>query len=622
MPQTMDPLPSLTAWLAARAGDDPNAVALSAPGRPALQYPSLKDEVARLALRLGEIGVTASDRIAIVLPDGPEMITAFLAVGSVAGAAPLNPAYGAPQLDFYLADLEARWLITAPGVSDAAEAVAGSRGVGIVHLHWNADGPAGSVTAEPVRHPACQASAAAEAGDRPALILHTSGTTSRPKMVPLSQTNLLASASNIRRWLHLGREDRLLCFMPLFHIHGIVASLAALDGGGAVACPGRFVATRFFDWLEALRPTWYSAVPTMHQGILQRASNHAPVIAANPLRFIRSASAALPDRVARGLESAFGAPVVEAYGMTETANQMASNPLPPGERKLGSVGLPTGVDIAVMAPDGTMLDAGDVGEVVVRGPSVTAGYLANVEANADAFVNGWFRTGDQGRLDEDGYLWLTGRLKELIIRGGENIAPREIDDALLACPGVAQAAAFALPDEQLGEDVAAAVVPETGQTLSEQQLRRLVAGRLEPHKIPRRIVVVDEIPKGPTGKLQRSGLAARFGLVTAETDAPDDPEERFTAPRSEAERALAAIWSEVLRIERISVDAPFLSLGGDSVLAAQVLARVRERLAVDLPILVFFEAPTIAEMAPRLEAAQAELAAILDQIEREDRAGA
>ena len=349
--------------------------------------------------------------------------------------------------------------------------------------------------------------------DDVALVLHTSGTTARPKIVPLLQRNLAASAGNIATSLALGPTDRCLNVMPLFHIHGLIAAvLATLGSGGSVACTPGFDGFRFFQQLQALRPTWYTAVPTMHQLILQRNERSADVIAASKLRFIRSSSAALPPSVMQRLEEVFGAPVIEAYGMTEASHQMAANPLPPAERKPGSVGIGTGLEITVLDEAGSELPQGETGEVSIAGPSVTSGYEANPEANASAFSGRWFRTGDQGYLDRDGYLYLTGRLKEVINRGGEKVSPREVDEVLLAHPAVEQAVAFAIAHDKLGEDVAAAVILAEGSSASEAELRRYAAEHLADFKVPRKIMLVDEIPKGPTGKLQRIGLAAQLGL--------------------------------------------------------------------------------------------------------------
>jgi amino acid adenylation domain-containing protein len=441
--------------------------------------------------------------------------------------------------------------------------------------------------------------AAADPGDV-ALVLHTSGTTGRPKIVPLTHANLCASARSIAETLALGERDRCLEIMPLFHIHGLVASLLApLTAGGSVACPPIFQAPRFFQWMEALRPTWYSAVPTMHQAILSRAAEHRDTIVSHPLRFIRSSSSPLPPSLMDALEASFAAPVIEAYGMTEASHQMASNPFPPRRRKPGSVGLAAGPKIAVMDEAGSLLPRGTIGEIVVRGPGVTKGYETGADANARAFTSGWFRTGDQGYLDADGYLFLTGRLKELINKGGEKIAPRDVEETLLTHPAIAQAVAFAVPEGRLGEEVAAAVVLRDGGSATERELQELAAARLAPFKVPRRVVFVSELPKGPTGKLQRTGLAQRLG-VSFETSRA--PETAPIAPRSALERSLARLWTDLLRCDVRSVADSFFDLGGDSTLAMICLARVQADLGVDVSFPAFFAEPTLAGLARAVEA--------------------
>ena len=345
------------------------------------------------------------------------------------------------------------------------------------------------------------------------MILHTSGTTSRPNIVPLTQANVWKSAHNTARTLELTERDRALNVMPLFHIHGLIAGLAApLFCGGSVFCTSGFDALRFFAAMEAAEPTWYTAVPTMHQALLTRAERHKEIIARRPLRFIRSSSASMPPQVIGELEAVFHAPVIEAYGMTEATHQMASHPLR-GKRKPGSVGVAAGPEIAIMDEAGRLMGPGAIGEVVIRGPNVTRGYENNPKANAEAFVNGWFRTGDQGVMDSEGYLTLTGRLKEIINRGGEKISPREVDEALMDHPAVLQVVAFAVPHDMLGEDVAAAVVLREGESATEHELRAFLSERLAAFKVPRKIHFVAEIPKGSTGKLQRIGLAQKLGLA-------------------------------------------------------------------------------------------------------------
>ncbi len=490
-----------------------DAVAIGAPGRAPLTYAGLRQQVGLVMETLNAMGFGRGDRLAIVLPNGPEMAAAFLGVATCATAAPLNPAYTADEFDFYLSDLNARGVIVEAGASSPVIGVARTRSVAVIELRRRADGEAGlfTLSADLTGTPAVAGSAEP---DDVALVLHTSGTTSRPKIVPLRQRNLCQSERNVRDTLQLTPSDRCLNIMPLFHIHGLVAAvLASLGAGGSIFCCPPFSARAFFDWMAEGDPTWYTAVPSMHQIILSRAVDHADVIAANRLRFIRSSSSSLAPNVMAELEATFGAPVIESYGMTEAAHQMASNPLPPKRRKAGMVGLPAGPEVAIMDEVGSLLPAGEVGEVVIRGSNVTSGYENNPEANAEAFRDGWFRTGDHGMFDADGYLTITGRLKEIINRGGEKISPREVDEVLLTHPAVAQAVTFAIPADVLGEDVAAAIVLREGAAATEEQIQAFAAARLAQFKVPKRIAILDDIPKGPTGKLQRIGLAAKLGLA-------------------------------------------------------------------------------------------------------------
>lgn len=490
-------------------------IAIAAPDRPPLSYRALRDLAARTVRDLNAMGIGRHTPVAIVLPNGPEMAAAFIAVASGATTAPLNPAYREQELEFYLSDLQAKALIVQSGMQSPARSVAARLGIATLELVPDPAGQAGAFTLAPTD--LAGAAPAADGGmaepDDVALVLHTSGTTARPKMVPLSHANLTASARHIGATLALCPEDICLNIMPLFHIHGLMAAvLASLAAGAAVYATPGFNALRFFAWLSESRATWYTAVPTMHQAILARAARNDDTLKHSRLRLIRSSSASLPPQVMAELERIFGAPVIESYGMTEAAHQMTSNPLPPRPRKPGSVGVAAGPEVAVMDDAGALLPPGSTGEVVICGPNVTRGYVNHPEANAKAFTSGWFRTGDQGSIDNDGYLHLTGRLKEIINRGGEKISPLEIDSVLMDHPAVAQVVTFALPHEKLGEDVAAAIVLREGHTATEREIKEFAASRLADFKVPRRVVFVDEIPKGATGKLQRIGLSERLGV--------------------------------------------------------------------------------------------------------------
>jgi acyl-CoA synthetase (AMP-forming)/AMP-acid ligase II len=489
------------------------APAISAPDRTTLTHGNLRQLIADVAAQLNQRGIGRGDRVAIVLPNGPEMATAFLAVAAAATTAPLNPGYRADELDFYLTDIGAKAILIGAQEDGPAVEVARRLGIGILRIAVDAASPAGSFSVEGEAIGAPAAPGLAQPSDV-ALLLHTSGTTSRPKLVPLSHANLAASARHIGATLALRPEDRCLNIMPLFHIHGLIAAvLSSLAAGGSVYCTPGFNALRFFQWLGEAEPSWYTAVPTMHQAILARAARNADALAAAKLRFIRSSSASLPAQVMAELEATFGCPVIESYGMTEAAHQMASNRLPPGMRKGGSVGAAAGPEVSIMAPDGRLLGSGEEGEIVIRGPNVTAGYENNADANVTAFAHGWFHTGDQGVMDEDGYVRVTGRLKEIINRGGEKISPLEVDEVLMDHPAVAQVVTFAVPHDKLGEEVGAAIVLREGHAATESEIRSFASTRLADFKVPRKVLILDEIPKGATGKLQRIGLAAKLGLA-------------------------------------------------------------------------------------------------------------
>jgi acyl-CoA synthetase (AMP-forming)/AMP-acid ligase II/acyl carrier protein len=489
--------------------------------------------------------------------------------------------------------------------NDNAAAILAAKGIGLPVIRAAADvnQPAGWLSLSADGHVGAAPSADGES--HPALLLHTSGTTARPKLVPLSQENLVASALNIQGWLKLTQADCCLNIMPLFHIHGLVgALLSSLAGGSGVICSSGFNATRFLDDVHEQRPTWYTAVPTMHQAIAARGEVDPLRCSGTTLRFIRSSSAALAPQVALSLETLFGVPVVESYGMTEAAHQMCANPLPPATRKPGSVGVAAGPEVAVMDEKGVCLPVGKLGEVVIRGANVTAGYENNDAGNREAFHGHWFRTGDLGSIDADGYVTLAGRIKEIINRGGEKISPREIDEVLLDHPAIATAVAFAVPDARLGEEIAAAVVLRAGRSATEPELIKFAAARMVEFKVPRKIVFLEEIPKGPTGKVQRIGLARQLKIesIAPAVDAGNPSNEQMLTAD---ETVMAAIWCEVLRVTKVNSHDDFHQLGGDSLLAAQVIARVRSRLGRSIPITAFFIAPTLSAITAAAEPVEA-----------------
>ncbi|MCY4654720.1 MAG: acyl--CoA ligase [Dehalococcoidia bacterium] len=476
------------------------------PDGPTITYGALRDEVERIAETLAS-AIGPQQAVSIVLPNGLEFMVVFLAVARTGAiAAPLNSAYTLDEFTFFIEDAESRLVILPEGDHPGRDA---ARQLGIPTLDVSlADNGRVRLSRDGFELTE-RKDTSGPSPDDVALFLHTSGTTSRPKGVPLTHANLLASLKNIGDTYALTPDDIAMVVMPLFHVHGLIGvALSTLSTGGSIVVPSRFSASRFWHEQSSTGATWYSAVPTIHQILLMRADDDdAPY---ESFRFIRSCSAALAPSVFNDLESRFGAPVLEAYGMTEASHQMASNLLPPGSRRPGTVGIGTGVDIGIMDDDGGLQKPGQTGEVVIRGPNVTLGYHNNPTANAEAFANGWFRTGDQGVLDADSVLTLTGRLKELINRGGEKISPLEVDAVLLQHPSVAEAVCFGVPDVKYGEAVQAAVV--LSDSVSEGEIRSFCGGHLADFKVPDRIYLVESLPRTATGKIQRRNVAAEFAL--------------------------------------------------------------------------------------------------------------
>jgi acyl-CoA synthetase (AMP-forming)/AMP-acid ligase II len=449
----------------------PRSAAVSAPGGTWIDYGGLKYEVDEIGKTLGALGIRTSDRVAVMLPNGLEMAIALLGVSAWAASAPLNAQSSLDELDFYFADLKPRAVIVPPGVPANVRAVAADHRATLMTVR-----PCGPVAPFELAGQGSEGKPLPKPGrsEAIALVLHTSGTTSRAKLVPLSHRNLLASARNTALALQLTPQDRCLNLMPLFHTHGIIgALLSSMTAGASIVCTPGFQAENVLRWLGDCEPTWYTGVPAMHEAILNDLENRTDVLRRLKLRFVRTSSAPLRPSLLARLETVMHVPVFDSYGLTE-ASQLTSNPLPPYTQKPGSVGLPSGPEIVVVDANGTALPPGARGEVVVRGANVIAGYASDAH-NRDSFRDGWLRTGDEGYFDSDGYLFLTGRLKEIINRGGEKICPREIDEVLLEHADVTEAAAFGIPHPSLGEDIAAAVVLKPGACQDERALE-IVSG--------------------------------------------------------------------------------------------------------------------------------------------------
>jgi acyl-CoA synthetase (AMP-forming)/AMP-acid ligase II len=572
----------------------PDALAILAPGRVPLSYGGLYQHIDEMGVMLRSMGVGRQDRIALVLSNGPEMAVAILAVSTIAACAPMNPAFGADEFDRCFADLRPRALIAEAGIDSPARSVALARGIPVIDLSAAPDAEAGLFTLT-----GSEAVASSQESISPrdvALLLYTSGTTSRPKIVPLTHANICSQAYRWGPALALREADRCLNVLPLFHVYGIIGQLLnSLAAGASVVCTPGCDVSRFFAWVTAFRPTWYAAVPTMHQAILAQAKHDHEGVAASWLRLVLSASAALSPNVLMELERVFEAVVIEFYGTTE-AGPIACNPLPPRPRKAGSVGISMGLDVAIVDDGGVLLPRGRTGQILVRGESVMAGYDGDPKATEAAFASGWFKTEDQGFFDADGYLFLVGRSRDIINRGGEKVAPQEVDEVLLEHPAVAEVATFGVPHARLGEDVASAVVLRPHAAATPNDIREFAIGRVADFKVPRQVLIVGELPKDPMGKVQRAGLASKLGIASA-VAIPHT----FVAPRTPVEQVLAELWAEILEVERVGIHDDFFALGGDSLLVCCLTARVDELMHVEIEASHFFEAPTVAGMALHLE---------------------
>ena len=485
-----------------------NLIFLTSEKNEKLSYGEFKIFNEKISRQLAATNIINSDRAAIVLPNGPLMASSFLSISSYMSAAPLNPSYKQEEFEFYLDDLKPKFLLVEPNSKSLAVIAAKNLNIPVFEMKISDNQPLGTFELFDKETDYKNPNDYDEA-----LVLHTSGTTSRPKIVPLSNLNIFTSAVNISKSLKLTADDHCLNIMPLFHIHGLIAVLSASAKVGASVCASNgFNALKFLDLAETQNITWYSGVPTMHQAILLRAQKNSDKAKKLNLRFIRSSSASLPPAIFEQLNDIFQTPVIEAYGMTEATHQMASNPLPPAIQKPGLVGMPAGPEICIMNDKNEKLSQGEIGEICIKGDNVTNGYENNPEANKQSFVNDWFRTGDEGFFDEDGYLKISGRLKEIINKGGEKISPLEVDNILMDFPPIDQALCFGYKDKMLGEDIAVAIKLKENKSCTEDDIKSYANEKLAKFKIPKKIFIVEDIPKGATGKLQRIGLAKKFGL--------------------------------------------------------------------------------------------------------------
>ena len=575
---TAGTLPALLAQQARRLGPAP---AIIDPDRRSLSYTRLHEEVERLGADLADAGFGTASRIAVALPTGPDAALVMLATMARAVCAPLDPALELTACRSVLESMRADALLALQGEEDAPAVVAARMlELRILRLQPATDeGAALALRTESASSPAVVQPPSA---NDLALLMHTSGTTARPKIVPLTHGQLLSRA----RLNPLLSTDRGICAAATFTSSAIESGLlATLAAGSSVVLPRTFDPERIIDYVVHLRPTYLWASPALYAALLEALADRGPA-ATGSLRFLRSGSSALPAVLQDKLERKFGVPVVQGYGLTETG-VIARNPLPPGERRAGSAGKPLGTEVRVTAPDGTLLAPGEAGEIVVQGRGVMSGY-ESPEANRRAFRDGWFRTGDVGYFDADGFLFLTGRVDELINRGGRQVSPAEVDAALVGHAAVLEAASFAVPHPTLGQDLAAAVVPRASETVSAQELREFAFAHLAPFKVPTTIVLVDALPKNALGKVRRNELAdtLRESLRAS-----------FLPPRDADEELVAGLFAEVLRLERVGALDNFFELGGDSLSGTQVVVRVNSARGVDLRITSLFELPTVAAFA-------------------------
>jgi oxalate---CoA ligase len=557
------------------------APAILSPGREPLSFGGLWRQMECIAAAIGG----AQPVTAIILPEGPELLTALLGSMLAGAAAPLNPDLTESELGQQIESLRPSAMIVGTAPTEAMADLARSLGIRILQMEhpelrdvWRPRTPPPSRPLPPDTR----------------LLLHTSGTSGEPKLAPLTGANLLASFANQRRAFALTPSDRFLCLTPLFHLHGFGSAAAQLMAGGSVVCPSGFHPLEFPQWLREFRPTWYTGSPAVHRAIASLLAAGAE-LPCESLRLIRSSSAALESGVQDAIERAMGVPFVDSYGLTESGT-VAAVPLPPGKGKPGSSGVSVGTEIAIFGQDRRLLAPGDEGEIAVRGPNVIAGYLDDAAANGQCFRDGWFLTGDLGRLDDGGYLFVTGRRKDVINRGGTKVMPAEIDAALLAHPAVAEAAAFGVPHARLGEDVEAAVVPRAGASLNEAELRAFAAAKLASFKVPRRIHITEAIPRTSTGKPRRAALAETLERTASNTPVP-------ARPLTPVERRIAAIWTRVLGCAEIGPEDELPALGGDSLASAVILAEVQAEFGMNGSLgnagslVSFFDRPTVEHLA-------------------------
>ncbi len=583
---------TISEWINHWTSFQPDLPAIVEPGRPALTYFELQREVLRIGQCLCGADLGRDDRVAVVFDSGIDLALTLLATACCMICAPVNPSLKSPELESYLKLIKATAVLLPETGMEVAHSVASSLGLPVVTLRTYEAGAPMSIGAA-----ASNAVSAAGNTTKPddiAFLLPTSGTTSTPKIVAVSHFSACADAKNIIQCLELTPKDRCLNVMPLFHVHALFAGLlASLIAGSQFISTTGFSADRFFLWLDEYRPTWYSAAPTIHQSVVNNARDlkNQNILSQHELRFVRSAAAPLPMRLLKNLEDTLGVPVIETYGMTEVRTFITSNPIPPGQRKAGSVGKAVGLDLGIMDTKGRLLPAGESGEVVVCGQDYIRGYETDERTNTLERENDWFRTGDEGELDKDGYLFITGRIKEIIIRGGMNVSPLEVERGLLSDSEICEAIVFPTSHQTLGQDIAAAVVLKHGSTLTESAVRAHAFLHMAEFKVPSQIFFVNHIPRSPTGKVKRLMMAELLKTELIQQKIP-------TTDPTEIE--LTEIFCEVLGLSSIGINDNFFAIGGDSLSGTHVINRVNDQFALALNPGILFRHPSISDLAAEI----------------------
>lgn len=538
-------------------------------------YKELLNEIKKFQDFFQNNSIKLYHRIGVFTAEQPTNILAILSAFCYSACVPLNSACNLKELDFLISYLNICCLVVSSATPDLIK-VAKKNGMALMQISKNKDN---NFEMKLI----CSLKIERKIKSDASIILHTSGTTAKPKIVPLSKENIFSASKNIVKVLKLTSKDICLSSMPLFHVHGLMVAISTLFSGGTLVCAEKFEPNNFFDWIKKYKPTWYTGSPTVHQTIIEQAEKKK--IKNTKLRFIRSSSAPLQPMVLEKLESIFQAPVAESYGMTEACLQITSNLLPPGKRKPGSAGKPIGLSLKIVNKKGKIAKPGEIGEIYIKGDNVIRAYENNTEANKSSFLSGWLKTGDLGFLDKDGYLFINGRVKEMINKGGENISPREIDEAILRCPNVMQAVAFSMPHKSLGEDVAAAVILKKKDAKAEKKIRIFLIKELSSYKIPSVFYFVDELPKTAAGKLKRVGL---YDFLESKKDHKNVP--KLTANR--LDRMILKIWQNILNLKNIGLNDNFFEIGGDSLKITLILAELEKR-GVKLTYEQFISLPSI-----------------------------